>query len=47
MGSGKPVVATWAGGVPDIVRDGDTSLLVEPYPSSIARRIITDLRNLN
>jgi glycosyltransferase involved in cell wall biosynthesis len=46
MASGKPVVATSAGGVPEIVRDGETGLLVPPgEPASLAaamRRLLTD-----
>ena len=46
MASGKPVVATSAGGVPEIVTDGETGLLVPPgEPASLAaamRRLLVD-----
>ncbi|MBP6965790.1 MAG: glycosyltransferase family 4 protein [Armatimonadetes bacterium] len=37
MAAGKPVIATRAGGVPEIVSDGETGILVEPRdPGSMA-----------
>ena len=41
MAMGKPVVATTAGGLPEIVRDGETGLLVPPDdPDALARAVI-------
>jgi glycosyltransferase involved in cell wall biosynthesis len=46
MAAGKPVVATAAGGVPEIVTDGETGLLVPPgEPAALAaaiRRLLID-----
>ncbi|MBN1453544.1 MAG: glycosyltransferase family 4 protein [Anaerolineales bacterium] len=43
---GKPVVATTVGGIPDMVDDGVTGLLVPPRdPESLAKAIITLLKN--
>jgi hypothetical protein len=43
---GKPVVSTWAGGIPEVVEDGVTGLLVPPdAPEALAgalRRLIAD-----
>jgi glycosyltransferase involved in cell wall biosynthesis len=42
MAAGKPVVATRAGGSAEIVRDGETGLLVAPRsPESLARSVIS------
>jgi glycosyltransferase involved in cell wall biosynthesis len=46
MAAGKPVIATAAGGVVDIVTDGDTGLLVPPGDvealANAIRRLIDD-----
>ena len=46
MALGRPVVATAAGGVPGIVKDGETGLLVEPEdPEALAEgmsRLLSD-----
>jgi glycosyltransferase involved in cell wall biosynthesis len=46
MDAGKPVVATRVGGVPDIVVDGETGLLVEPQdPEALAAATAELLRD--
>ncbi|MEN8163524.1 MAG: glycosyltransferase family 4 protein [Acidobacteriota bacterium] len=46
MASGKPVVATSVGGVPDLVEDGVTGFLVAPNDSaSLANRILCLLKD--
>lgn len=46
MEAAKPVVATRVGGVPDIVRDGETGFLVEPRdPDAFAEAIARLLRD--
>jgi glycosyltransferase involved in cell wall biosynthesis len=40
MAAGKPVVATRVGGIPEVVQDGATGLLVEPRcPESLSQAI--------
>jgi len=46
MALGKPVVGTRAGGLPEVVRDGETGLLVVPrFPESLAAACLRILEN--
>jgi glycosyltransferase involved in cell wall biosynthesis len=46
MASGKPVVGTTAGGIPEVVRDGETGLLVPPRDDhALAAAIVTLLKD--
>ena len=46
MALGKPVVGTRAGGRPEVVRDGETGLLVVPrFPESLAQACLRVLQN--
>jgi len=46
LAEGKAVVATDCGGIPEIIRDGETGRLVEPAnPEALARGIIDVLRH--
>lgn len=51
LAAGLPVVATRLSGIPELIRDGDTGLLVEPGdPSELAQalaRIVSDESHLN
>lgn len=40
MSMGKPVIATKAGGIPEVIEHGKNGLLVEPEPKKIAQTII-------
>ena len=43
---GKPVIASKIGGVPEIIEDGVTGILIEPnHPEQIADRILYLFRN--
>lgn len=46
MASGLPIVATKVGGLPEIVKDGESGFLVEPSnPEQLADRVLTLLKN--
>lgn len=46
MALGKPVVGTRAGGLPEVVRDGETGLLVVPrFPESLATACLRVMEN--
>jgi glycosyltransferase involved in cell wall biosynthesis len=46
MSSGLPVVATRVGGIPDLVQDGETGLLVRPHdPQGLAEAMISLLQD--
>ena len=48
MAAGKPVVATEIGGIPEVVKDGETGLLVAPgNPEALARATLRLLRDPN
>jgi len=43
MSLGRPIVATWAGGIPEIIRDGENGLLAEPGDERSLARVIDSL----
>jgi len=43
MTFGKPIAASWVGGLPDIVEDGETGLLVPPGDAHALRKAIQSL----
>jgi glycosyltransferase involved in cell wall biosynthesis len=46
MYAGCPAIGTWAGGIPDIIEDGVSGLLVEPGSSdALARAMATVINN--
>jgi glycosyltransferase involved in cell wall biosynthesis len=45
MAASKAVVATRVGGVPNVVQDGETGILVEPNVEALANGIVTMLEN--
>ena len=46
MGCGKPVVASKVGGIPELIEDGVTGILIPPArPKDLAKAIITLLQN--
>lgn len=47
MAVGKPVIATKVGGTPELIKDGETGLLVEPKNSEALLRAIEKLTHLS
>lgn len=45
MGTGLPIVASRVGGIPDMVADGQSGILVEPEPESICEGLIRLVEN--
>ena len=39
MGTGLPIIASNVGGIPNIIKDGETGILCETNPESIAESI--------
>jgi glycosyltransferase involved in cell wall biosynthesis len=47
LACGKPVIATRKGILPELIRDGETGLLIEERPDDLVRAILTMYRNRN
>jgi glycosyltransferase involved in cell wall biosynthesis len=45
MAVGKPIIATPVGGIPEVIKDGENGLLVEPDAKKIAGKIEFLLEN--
>jgi glycosyltransferase involved in cell wall biosynthesis len=45
LACGKPVIATRKGILPELIRDGETGLLIEDKPADLARAMITLIRD--
>lgn len=47
MGTGLPVVASAVGGVPDMLRDGESGILVSQEPESVAKAVLSLLEQVD
>ena len=45
LACGKPVIATRKGILPELIRDGETGLLIEEHPDDLVRAILSMCRN--
>jgi glycosyltransferase involved in cell wall biosynthesis len=45
LACGKPVIATRKGILPELIRDGETGLLIEERPADLVRAILSMCRN--
>ena len=45
MGTGLPIVASAVGGVPDMLTDGESGLLVSPQPEVVAQAVLRLAKN--